>query len=361
LVTKKLIDVYDKHDNSFDDLRFLFACLVLFVHSYVLLYGQVGAGTDPFTIVTHFQLSPGTLAVYGFFVLSGFFMIQSLESNRSLWQYTKNRVLRIVPAFWLSLFLSSFVVVPLIFESSPILSTKAGSSLYFFMHSAVFQAFGSVWTISGAYLDNPIESINGSIWTLKYEVLLYVLLPLIYTFVYRKSKLILAFMVVLLVLSLGYILAEFMIFNIFNSDEYSKLLLLTSYFFYGVLLYLYRELVIVSKRFILISSFIFIISMFFGNLKLITLLFYPYIIIAIGSVIRTRFFSKSGDYSYGMYIYAFPVQQTLVHFFKSDLNAYTLLVFSFLLTLMLSIVSWHLYEKKILTLKYKKDRSSKTK
>ena len=65
LETNTLKDIYDKRNNSFDDLRFIFATMVLFVHSYALLFGESG-GSDPFTILTHFQQSPGTLAVYGF-------------------------------------------------------------------------------------------------------------------------------------------------------------------------------------------------------------------------------------------------------------------------------------------------------
>lgn len=352
---KTLNDIYDRKNNSFDDLRFIFAAMVLYVHSFVLLYGQDVKGTDPFTIATHFQLSPGTLAVYGFFVLSGFFMIQSLEANSSLLVYAKNRILRIVPAFWLALFLSSFIVVPLIFENSPILSIQPGSALYFFYHSAIFQAMGSVWIIDGAYINNPISSINGSMWTLKYEIMLYIFLPICYIFVYKSRKLFLVITALLMALSIAYIFSDFMLFKIFNADEYSKLLLLSTYFFYGTLFYLYRDVIIVSKRFIIVFIFIFILSMFFTNFKLITLLILPYLIISMGSILKTKIFSKTGDYSYGMYIYAFPIQQTLVHFYKNSLTAETLFIFSFLLTLIFSILSWHFFEKRILRLKHKKE------
>lgn len=354
LEIKKLSDIYDKSSNSFDDIRFIFACLVLYVHSYALLYGESG-GTDPFTIITHFQLSPGTLAVYGFFVLSGFFMIQSLESNPLLWQYAKNRILRIVPAFWLSLLLSSFVLVPLIAKDALIISLDPGSSLYFFLKSAVFQFFGAAWTINGAFPSNPlIDNINGSIWTLKYEVFLYLMLPIVSFLVYRKRQFILYGTTILMILAVAFITGNFVLFSAPNIDEYSKLLILTSFFYYGVLLYLYRDVIIVSKRFIIIFGAIFVLSLFLGNLKLITLFVFPYLIIAFGSIIHTRWFSKTGDYSYGMYIYAFPVQQMLVHFFQKDLNAATLFLSSFIVTLFLSILSWHLFEKKILSMKHKR-------
>ena len=94
--------------------------------------------------------------------------------------------------------------------------------------------------------------------------------------------------------------------------------------------------------------------MFFGNLKIISLFTFPYLIIVFGSKFKMKLFSRTGDYSYGMYIYAFPVQQTIIHFFKNDLNVATLFFASFIVTLFLSILSWHLFEKKILQMKHKR-------
>lgn len=355
LEVKTLNDVYDKRNNSFDDIRFALACLVLFVHSYALLYGEDG-GTDPFTVLTHYQLSPGTLAVYGFFVLSGFFMIQSLEANSSIWQYAKNRLLRIVPAFWLSLFLTSFVLAPILSQNTILFSLDAGSSLYFFLKSAVFQVFGAVWTIHGVFPVNAlVDNINGSMWTLKYEIFLYFLLPIMVFFMHGKRHLILYATVILTLLCIAFIMGNFILFMGLTVDDYSKLLVLTNFFYSGVSLYLYRDVVIFSKRLMTILGVIFVLGLFLGNLKLITLLVFPYLIIGLGSMLHTKWFSKTGDYSYGMYIYAFPVQQTLIHFFKMKLNAITLFLSSFIVTLFLSIISWHWFEKIILKMKHKKN------
>ncbi|MCI0501914.1 MAG: acyltransferase, partial [Epsilonproteobacteria bacterium] len=78
------------------------------------------------------------------------------------------------------------------------------------------------------------------------------------------------------------------------------------------------------------------------------------LIITFGATFKRKVFSKTGDYSYGLYIYAFPVQQTLVHFYREDMNVYIFFVASFVITFILSILSWHLFEKKILNLKHKR-------
>lgn len=349
---RTLGNVYSQKENSFDEMRFILASLVLFVHSYVLLFGQTAEGTDPFTKLNGFQISPGTIAVYGFFILSGFFMIQSIQHNTSLWKYFRNRILRIVPAFWLSVFISCFILAPLISETIVIFSLEPGSSLYFFIKSIIFQFNGAVWTITNLYPLNPvIDNVNGSIWTLKYEVIAYILLPIIYVCVHKNKYLIIFISSFLTFLSISYLLTNFILFNIFTEDVYFKLLSLLSYFFIGATIYLFKDKIIISKRLFSIFLIIIILGVFYGNLKIILFFALPYILIFIPVIIKFKFFSKFGDYSYGMYIYAFPIQQTLVHFFKNNLNAETLFITSFIITLILSILSWHFFEKKILKLK----------
>ena len=59
--------------------------------------------------------------------------------------------------------------------------------------------------------------------------------------------------------------------------------------------------------------------------------------------------SKIGDTSYGIYIYGFPIQQTLLYFFNLSLLEH--IVFSLLITFVLGYISWHLIEKRALTYK----------
>ncbi len=56
-------------------------------------------------------------------------------------------------------------------------------------------------------------------------------------------------------------------------------------------------------------------------------------------------FAKHGDFSYGLYLYAFPIQQILVTYFRHDLNAGTLTLAAFLLALTCAVLSWHLRRK----------------
>lgn len=349
---KTFSDIYNRKNNSYDDMRFILASMVLFVHSYALLYGHE---KDFFSEMVNHQLALSTLAVYSFFILSGFFMIQSLEVN-SFVKYVQHRVLRIIPAFWMSLLLFSFLIIPIVSQDIDIFSFHTGSSLEFVTKAGSFHIFGYAWTITGAFPDNPfIDVINGSMWTLKFEVALYFILPIIIWIIHDRKDFLLIVHIGLLLLAILNIAVGFNLFNIpcckawvFGVNEYSSLILFTSYFFAGVIFYKFKERIVVSKRIFILCILLFVLSMFFGNMKLVTLITLPYIVLIIGSVLKVKILSATGDYSYGMYIYSFPVQQILIKFFKNDINAIQLFFTSFFITLVLSVFSWHLLEKKFI-------------
>lgn len=349
--------VYDRKNNFFDELRFILATMVIYVHSFALLYGE--GKIEPFTRVSNYQLGLGSLAVYCFFILSGFFMIQSLESNNSLLHYARNRILRILPAFYISLLIS--LVIYVFITGGFVFAFFDGSPLNFIFKAMTFHLFGYAWTISNLYPNNPlVDAVNGSMWTLKHEIALYALLPMIIFIMHNKRILLAVFYFSVLILAISNISSNFLLINIpccaawvFSVNELQSFTVFSSYFFAGTILFKFREKILVSKRIVLSCLAFIILGVFFGNLKLILLLVLPYFIIVIGSILRLKLFSRFGDYSYGMYIYAFPVQQTLVHYYGHMFNVTTFFATSFIVTLFLSIISWHCFEKKILSFKKK--------
>ena len=72
---------------------------------------------------------------------------------------------------------------------------------------------------------------------------------------------------------------------------------------------------------------------------------------AFSKTINASNFSKYGDFSYGLYLYAFPVQQLLVFYYGEHLNGLLMFTISLILTLVLAIISWYLVEKPFLKLK----------
>lgn len=345
--------LYDKRHNAYDDVRFILAVAVLYVHSYGLLGKSTWLG-----IFTHRQVDVSIFAVYGFFVLSGFFMIQSLERNPSLISYSKHRFARILPAFWLSLGLSAFVLAPLLLENLAVFSYHPGSPLHFFIHAGSFHIWEYSWGISGMFPNNPIpEGINGSMWTLKHEVALYFALPLM-LFIFGKSdRVIILITVFFTILNLYCIYSnnQLKLFNlpeyawVISSGQYPFFVAFANYFFIGVCCYRFRHHLYFSLLYFIPLAALFIIAASKGHMKTLFILVVPYTVLFLGALLKQKWIARYGDYSYGMYIYAFPIQQLLIHLFGKDhLTPIALFIYSFLLTLILSICSWHLLEHPIL-------------
>ena len=80
--------------------------------------------------------------------------------------------------------------------------------------------------------------------------------------------------------------------------------------------------------------------------------FIPYIVFYLAYIPkgRIRKFNTIGDYSYGIYIYAFPVQQSIIALFPY-VKVYQMVILSLIVTLFLAYLSWQLVEEKAVDLK----------
>src|SRR5690606_24424688 len=101
----------------------------------------------------------------------------------------------------------------------------------------------------------------------------------------------------------------------------------------------------------LLNSIVFLSSLYFNCYDLLKHIVLPFLVLLLGflPVRGIKCFGKLGDASYGIYIYSFPIQQTLVWFFKMD--ASILMIYSILLSIVFGYLSWHLIEKRALRLK----------
>ena len=156
--------------NNFNLLRLLFTALVLLSHSPELVDGNRQR-----EILTNFfgTVSFGELAVDGFFLLSGFLIVQSWQRNPNLSVFIKKRVLRIYPAFIAASLISAFIVGPL--GSDPSQYISQFDWLRFF--KGIF--FLSVPAVPPVFHGQPYPSVNASMWTIAYEFRCYLLVALL--------------------------------------------------------------------------------------------------------------------------------------------------------------------------------------
>lgn len=149
-------------------LRLGLAGLVLLSHSL-----KFQGYEDPLGDLTGGDVDLGTLAVDGFFALSGFLIAGSWSASPSTGRYLWRRCLRILPGFWVCLVVSAFVLLPLarLLESGSLAGfpwTGEQSALsYVVANAALFiQQYEVPGTLGG-------EAVNGPLYTLFYEFACY--------------------------------------------------------------------------------------------------------------------------------------------------------------------------------------------
>lgn len=331
--------------NNFDVLRLSAAMMVVISHSYHLF----GIDIDPWTRLTGYR-TLGGLGVAIFFIMSGFLVARSFELDPSAVRFAWKRFLRIMPGLVVC---AVFTVVLGAFVTDLSLND-------YFSQRGVYNYFARMillikppMTLPGVFESNPFpNAVNGSLWTLQYEVGLYFLLVICGTIGLLTKKL------VLYGLLGGLLLAHWRLSEsdalLRLGDTFKSVFYLGFLFFSGVTLWACRKKVFFSK-----VSLYLVVVLLVGALKtplfpLMLMLTLPYLIIcsALTPIGDWAKFDKFGDCSYGVYIYSFPIQQTVVKYCKPlGWSHISVTMLSIGLILIVSMGSWWLIEKPCLGFK----------
>jgi peptidoglycan/LPS O-acetylase OafA/YrhL len=341
-----LTDLAQSRDNNFNLIRIIAAFAVLVTHSFVLTIGTEDA--EP----SIFGMTMGTIAVDVFFITSGYLVTSSLLNRQSTIEFVWARVLRIYPALWVMLFITVFVV-GMFFTSLPKSSYLSSPETYFYLVKCSTLIMGVVYELPGVFNDNPFkDSVNGSLWTMRHEVRLYLLLALVW-FTLRivpKSRLRVFRMITVSFFFMGglYILVSHFHFN--TTRLFPRLFFM---FFTGATFYVLREhialsrglfwLLVISLSLATVNEHLF----FIVYLAVIAYILFYAAYVPSGLI---RKYNHFGDYSYGIYIYAFPVQQSVVALMPG-VSVSQMLLISIVPTILLAVLSWHLLERRALSLK----------
>ncbi|MDN5932519.1 MAG: acyltransferase [Pseudonocardia sp.] len=163
-----LAEAFDPRHNSVNALRLGLATLVLLSHT-LKLHG----GFDPLGRLTGGDVDMGTIAVDGFFALSGYLIVGSYLNSPTTGRYLWRRALRILPGFWVCLLLTAFVLLPLaqLIEFGTLADfplTGDQSALSYLTNNAAL--FIRQFEVDGLFGGG---TVNGSLYTLFYEFLCY--------------------------------------------------------------------------------------------------------------------------------------------------------------------------------------------
>lgn len=362
LFKKKYIGViYNRKENAFDVLRLIFALLVIYTHSFVLFTTNK---SDIVVTLSKGQIDSATFAVWGFFVISGFLITQSLLASESYLIYFIKRALRIFPAFFISLLLSAIILGPLVSNlniTEYFLGNQGANPFDFIWKNITFNIFGYAWAIRDVFLNNPFPiGINGSMWTLKHEVACYSFLVVLGALgvIKRSFFLLLSTLITLILVILttgfGIILSNLPeTWWILNIVEFPRFLIFLFLFQLGAVFYCYRDKIFFNNFLLFVAVFIIFPLNYFGIIKYWVLLIWPGLVIYLGTCFNENIVKKYGDFSYGVYIYAFPIQQALAFILFGKVNIYIYMLLAYGATLAISALSWRFIEKPALSLKTK--------
>ncbi len=326
--------------NNFDALRVLFALLVIVSHSYPLLLGS--NDREPLMRASGSQMTLGEVAVDGFFLISGYLITASWQRSRNAMDYLRRRVLRIYPGFLVAVAFCSFVAGPLIVPNA---------SLYwqnFQFKNWLFPAFN----LEGAY--SPGIETNGSLWSIRYEFLCYVAVAAL------GLAGLLKWPAILLGITLGCtFLQALQTYRHFQMPG-SRLSWLWCYpdfwprlaacYLAGALFHLWGDRIVQSRRLAMLSAVGLMLAAAVPSAKLLPLLF-PYLAgyltfwLAYAPLGSIKDIARRGDLTYGLYLYAFPIQLLLIKRFGEHLSPLGLAAVATLVTGLFAAVSWHLVEK----------------
>jgi peptidoglycan/LPS O-acetylase OafA/YrhL len=356
---------------------------VVFSHTRILGYG----GKEHLHAFSGGQITLGTIAVYGFFVLSGILVTRSgarLTVGRFLW----HRVLRILPGFWACLVFAAFVVAPILywrihltldgFSEGP-----HGPFDYLRVNWAVST---NQWDIAGVMADARAEgwvhnkAFNGALWSLRYEFLCYLgVAVLAITGILSRARR----AVLLITVVLGWLVVRQSSTDPYWAGPYdahylraplhlppfavftpSFVVYLGLAFALGALIEVYRERVPVSDPLGIASLAVLLGSLHYGYFFTVGIPALAYLLLwlAIRLPAPCRRIGAEHDYSYGIYIYGFLVQQTLALLGYTRWGMAAYLTLTLVGTFPLAMASWHFVERPAMRLKdvrIRKDRGER--
>lgn len=332
-------------DNNFNLLRLLAAFSVLFSHSFAML-----AQPEPFAASVGKNL--GAMAVDVFFVTSGFLVCASLMRSQNAFDYLRARAFRIFPALWVMLVFSVFILGAALSRLDFVSYLHEAQTWHYFLKNAVLMG-GVEFYLPGLFEQNHLKGIvNGSLWSMIYELSMYVLLLLTCSAYFYVSKF--RSHTVALTLALMVFLCAWFVSDRFYLLEHIQLLRFVWFFFIASIFYWLRHRVPMSGKFIacIVAAGLIALSMSGHAFLIVYYLALPYVLFYLAYVPagKIRAFNRLGDYSYGVYLYAFPLQQALLVSY-SGWTVSTLAISTSVLTLMCALGSWHCIEQPVLALR----------
>lgn len=309
-------------DNAFNLLRLAAAFWVFLSHEHLM----TGAAWAP----------NGELGVFVFFSISGFLIARSWDRRSSVLQYLQNRCLRILPALWVAVLVTTFVIGPLATHLTPG-RYFAEPETWRYLLNAVFDL---QLQLPGVFTSQSYVPVNMPLWTLMHEALFYVGLATLGLLLGPHLR---WFLLAAWLLLLGMQAAD-------TGSEVAADL--AGYFLGGALIWQFRKSLPFNSGLMALALAALAAQWLLGLGGVLWTLCLPYAAIWLGlrrtPALLNHF--KKNDYSYGFYIWGMPCQHCVVRF-AGIASFWPHLALAFVATSLCAVASWFLIERPMLNLK----------
>lgn len=328
--------------NNFDLIRLLGALCIRISHSYGLL--DKGHQQWAFYISDE-EMILGTFGMYAFFTMSGYLVVQSFINSKSYGQYFLKRALRLLPGLMLV-----NLVVLLACATVTDLPVKDyflnwQTWRYWFVNSSLVRLQDA---LPGVFTHMQTPEINGVLWALLLEVKLYVVIAVLSLLtLLRRKWVLLALAVPLLILKTE---SHFWHYYVPPRSPFDIVLGYSIYFYLGMLFYFFQNYL----RFNIWMVTSGLLLLFLVKINMWQSVWFPFVFVYLllnAGRAKPLFNFGRIDISYGIFLYAFPIQQFIIYFAGSSIPVWLHLLLTMCITVPLAWLSWKYIEYPCLKLK----------
>jgi peptidoglycan/LPS O-acetylase OafA/YrhL len=339
-------DAFDSRRNGLSTIRLVLASTVVLWHSFPL----TGHDIEPEGL----REVVGSFRVDAFFAISGFLVLRAWNRNPDTRFFIRSRALRLLPAFWVNLTITAFVIAPIAahFAGIDVFDLFRGDHSawrYVAQNASTWMFF---YDIGGTPQNVPFPGAwNGSVWMLKWEVAAYAgLLAIGIAGAVRKRIFILTLAILFWILVLVNSLTDIVASNHFHEASRFGLMFST-----GATLWAYADRVRVDWRLAVLACLGIVVGVWLPDYRLSAAPALSYVVFWLAVRMKKDIYIRKNDYSYGIFLYSFPIQQLVLSLGFPYLNPLAFFIFCLTLTVPLAAASWHFIEKPIRNKKRKLD------
>lgn len=331
----KISEIIIPKNNNITLIRLLLACTVIVYHTNAI------HPIEKFFDLVKF-LSPadsmGSFAVNAFFFLSGIMVVNSIISKQNTLYYWSHRILRIFPALILLVLITALIVGP-IFSTLNIKSYfQEKETFNYIFQNIILQ---TQYTLPGVFVKHPAFGINGALWSIAWEFRCYVVTYLVYLIAIKKKyqKIIFTILFISIIIQ-----SYFWSYFLFYSSSYISHSI--TLYFIGGLVVLYKDKIFLNIKSLIVLLIVLAAFKLFGfiNRSLLFNVFSVFFILYLSYNKSFMKLSLKNDFSYGVYLWGFLIQQIIQSIFP-ELNGIIFNLMALIIAISIASVSWFFLEK----------------